>query len=269
MRLVDVAVLRHLEDLAGAGGDHGAPAALLQHLHRILDRLGDHQKQLRGKLLGNAHQMRAHLLAAAVREMRVEQVLEIAQPLGVKRQLRLLQPGLDAAVLRHHDDDEAFLVHTDQLEALDAQLFSARRDGVGRVIDDGGNHLSRLRHHIVDAGELAVQRFVDLPCLRFAQLMLFHQFVDVQAVALGRRHAARGGMRLFEISHLHKIGKLVADRCGADFAAHLLAQSLGADRFGSSDVIFDHTLEYLLFALSQFHALRSSSVGLALLSPEC
>ena len=257
MRLVYVAVLGHLEDLARARGLYAALRALLEHADRILDRLGYHEKQLRGKLLGQAHQPCAHLIGPAGGEVRVQKLLDIREALGVEGKIRALELALHAVVLAHHHDDEALFIHGDELEALDACLAPPARHAVNGVIDNGGHHLPRPRDHAVRAAELTFELLVDLLRFRFGNLALFHQFVDVQPVALRGRDSSGGGVRLLKIAHFDQIRKLVADGRGAHRTAHLLSQRLGADRLGRGDVIFDHALENLLFALRQIHTPRS------------
>ena len=254
MRFIEVAVLGHLQNLARAGCEHVLFGGLLQNFGGIADRRGEHQKQLRRDLIGKPHELRAHLLAGLLGEVRVEQSAQIGEPRAVERERRALQLGLHAAVVRHHDGDEARVVHAQQLEALDGHAAFALGDRVGGIIDDGGCHLPGLRDHAARGGHFVLQCFVDLLRFRLGDLAPLHQLVDIQPVALGGRHAAGGGVRLLEVAQIGQLGKLIAHGGGGNAPAHLLRDGLRADRLGGGNVILDHTLEYLLFACAQLHA---------------
>ena len=86
---------------------------------------------------------------------------------------------------------------------------------------------------------------------RFSRLL--HQLVDIQTVALRRRNAAGGGVRLFQKTHFLQLAHLVADGGGGTRKRMPLGQCLGADWLGCADIIADDGLEDLLFSFRKLH----------------
>ena len=174
--------------------------------------------------------------------MRVEQVAHLREVLALHRELQLHELALDAAVGEHHHGDKARRVDGDQLKAADRHLALVVGHGIGRVADERGDHLPRLAHHLIELLHRPAERGINLVLLLLRERPLFHQLVDVEPVALRRRDAPGGGVRLLEIAHLLKIGQLVAHGGGADLAGHLLDDGLGANRLGGGDIALHHDL---------------------------
>ena len=154
---------------------------------------------------------------------------------------------LVAAQQRH--DDEGVGVHVEQIEALDGvgRLRAQRQRG---VVGHVRRELSHVVHHPVHLLDLQLQPAVDLLGLLHAELVLFHQLVDVEAVTLGRRDTAGTGVGLLQIAEARQLGQLVADRGGADVQPALFHQQLAAHRLCRGDVLVDDRGQDLLFSLA-------------------
>ena len=265
MGLVDVPEFRKLQKLAGAVGKHLLVLGLLQQRAGIFRHAVEKQEPLARHLIRQAHQRGIHLFRRRPHKVGVQQVAQLRQRLGVHRQVQLHQLALDAVVRQHHHGDKAALADGDELEPLHGGDRPVIGHGVGGVAHKAGYHLPGLTDDLIHLLHLAGQGIVDLGRLLRRQSLALHQLVDVQPVALGGRHTSRGGVGLLQIAQLHQIRQLVADGGGADLAGHLFHDGLGAHRLGGVDVAFHHDLQYLLFAVCQFH----SFLRLALLLFEC
>ena len=102
--------------------------------------------------------------------------------------------------------------------------------------------------------------------LCIAELRALHEAVDIKPVCLVRRDTPGGGVRLFEIPHLLKVGHLVADRCRGKADIRMLCDRAGADRRGGHDIIVNDRLQDLHFSCIQFHSGFLLSRGAFLLS---
>ena len=98
-----------------------------------------------------------------------------------------------------------------------------------------------------------MERLVDLAGFLHAQPLLFHQFIDIQTIALGGGHSSSGGVGLLQITQLRQIGQFIANGGGGHIQVKLLLKGFGTHRFCGLDIAFHHGLQNFLFALSQRH----------------
>ena len=141
-----------------------------------------------------------------------------------------------------------------KLEAPDRNGLLMIGHGIGRVAHQGGSHLPRPSHHLIDLLHPAAQSGGDLLGLLACDGLVLHELVDIQPVALGRRDTPGGGVGLLQIAHLLQVRQLVAHGGGADLAGHPLHNGLGADGLGRLDVALGDDLQYLLFSICHFHS---------------
>ena len=144
-------------------------------------------------------------------------------------------------------------IHTNQFKPLHRHFPGVVRHSVRRIAHQTGGHLPCSGNHLIQLLHLSAQRSVDLCLLLTGQGLALHQFVHIQAVALGRRDASRRGVGLLQIPHLHQIRQFVAHGGRADLSGHLIYNGFGAHRLGSGNVALHHDLQYLFFPIGQFH----------------
>ena len=130
--------------------------------------------------------------------------------------------------------------------------------GVGGIIHKGRHRPACLENDPVQLLHFHLEGLIDPLRFREAELLLLHQLVDVQAIALGGRNPSGGGMGLFQIAHLRQIRQLIADGGGADAASHLRGDGFGAHRLRGADIILNDDFQYLLFPICEIHANTSN-----------
>ena len=192
--------------------------------------------------------------------MAVQEVRRRGQVRRVHLQLRPQELTLHPAVAGHHHQNAVSLVYRQQLEAPEGELCPPGGGHIGRVAHQGGNRPARLNQQPVQLLHFQLEGLVDLLRLRQGEALLLHQLVDVEPVALGRRHPPGGGVGLLQVAQLRQVGQLVADGGGADAAPHLGGDGLGPHRLGSADVVLHHHFQYLPFSVRKLHTVSPPAV---------
>ena len=96
----------------------------------------------------------------------------------------------------------------------------------------------------------AQKRAAELDHLK-GELVIIHQLVDIEPVALGGGDAPSGGVGLLQVALVLQIGHVVADGGGGHIQPRPLGHRLGAYRLGVLDIELNDGPEDLLFSLAQ------------------
>ena len=129
-----------------------------------------------------------------------------------------------------------------------------------RQIGDLRSKLTDIRHQIVQNHQTLLQLIVQPFRFLCGKSLPFHQLVDIQPVALHRRHAACGCVGLVQITHSRKLCQFISNgRRGAP-QSRFLRQQLAAHRFCGFDVLLYNSGKYFLFSLTDLHAAPSVSI---------
>ena len=123
--------------------------------------------------------------------MTIQQIHQDGELVHLHLQLQAEQLTFDPIAVHHHDHDAAALVHRQQLKPLSRHALFPGGRHVGGVVDKGAHRPASLGQQPVQLLHFQLQGSVDLLRLVQGQLLPFHQFVDVEPVALGGGHAAR------------------------------------------------------------------------------
>ena len=230
-------------------GVDGALLQALQHLHSERHHQGDKPIGLPGRMLGHPHQLRGDLLQRQAGKGGVQQGVEHLK-LGF-RQVggQADEPVTHDVRVGHHHDDESVALHHQQIEPPDGHAAQTGGEGEGGVIGELGHHPARLVQHPVQLPHPHGQGLVDALGLLEGELVLLHQLVDIEPVALGRRDAPGGGVGLFQQAHRLQIRHFVADGGGGYLHIDGGGDGLGTHRLRRLDVALDDGAENPFFAL--------------------
>ena len=247
---------------------HPALLQALQHLHGEGHHQGDEPVGLAGGVLGHPHQLRGDLRQRQAGEGGVQQGVEHLQ-LGL-RQIggQADEPVAHHVGVGHHHNDEGVVLHHQQVKAPDGHLVHAGGEGEGGVVGQPGHHPARLVQHPVQLLHLQAQGLVHALGLLQGELVLLHQLVDVEPVALGRGDAPGGGVGLLQQAHGLQIRHVVADGGRGDLHTDAVGNGLGAYRLRRLDIALDDGAENPFFPFSQIHS-GHPFIVLALILLEC
>ena len=153
----------------------------------------------------------------------------------------------------HGHDDEAVFAHHQQVIPGDENPLPSGGEGEGGVVGELTHQLARLVNDPVQLPHLQVHGLIDPLGLLKGELVLFHQLVDVEAVAQWRGNPSGGGVGLLQVAQLLQGRHLIADGGGAAVQVRQLSDDLGTHRLGGFNIMLYHCAKNLSSALGHLH----------------
>ena len=124
-------------------------------------------------------------------------------------------------VALHHDDEKhSSRIHDGRLDELDLIRMDRRLGdhcSIVGILCQVLHQLLQCRLQLIDLLEHLRLHVIDF------MLMVLHQLIDVEAVALITRDTTGGGMRLHDIAHLLEVTHLITDRSRTEAESGILA----------------------------------------------
>ena len=116
------------------------------------------------------------------------------------------------AAVGDDNDKRGFVTDGDKLDFAHLHVLEVFHDDDGRIIRDVGNDFRGFFDNVFDAVHSFAEFIFNKRNFVFGKTFSVHDLIDVKLVSLRQRYAPRRYVRLDEISHLFKRGKLVSYR---------------------------------------------------------